>query len=49
MARIKPYFPLERGVPCVDDRRVVSGSVYVIKHGLQWKDAPKEYCPHRAD
>lgn len=28
-------------MPRVDDRRVVSGIVYMIKHGLQWKDAPK--------
>ena len=45
MARISPYFPLSHGVPRVDDRRVVSGIVYVIKHGLQWKDAPREYGP----
>ncbi len=36
MARISPFFPLAHGVPRVDDRRVVSGIVYVIKHGLQW-------------
>lgn len=47
MARISPFFPLEHGVPRVDDRRVVSGIVYVIKHGLQWKDAPKGYGPHK--
>lgn len=47
MARIAPYFPLSHGVPRVDDRRVVSGIVYVIKHGLQWKDAPKGYGPHK--
>ena len=29
----------------MDDRRVVSGIIYVIKHGLQWKDAPDEYGP----
>jgi transposase len=45
MARISPCFPLSHGVPRVDDRRVVSGIVYVIKHGLQWKDAPREYGP----
>jgi transposase len=27
----------------VDDRRVVSGIIYVIRHGLQWKDAPRGY------
>jgi transposase len=47
MGRISPYFPLSHGVPRVDDRRVVSGIVYVIKHGLQWKDAPKDYGPHK--
>lgn len=35
MARISPFFPLSHGVPRVDDRRVVSGIVYVIRHGLQ--------------
>ena len=47
MARIAPFFPLAHGVPRVDDRRVVSGIVYVIKHGLQWKDAPTDYGPHK--
>ena len=47
MARIAPYFPLAHGVPRVDDRRVISGIVYVIKHGLQWKDAPQDYGPHK--
>ncbi len=47
MARISPFFPLPHGVPRVDDRRVVSGIVYVIRNGLQWKDAPKAYGPHK--
>ena len=47
MARISPHFPLSHGVPRVDDRRVVSEIVYVIRHGLQWKDAPKAYGPHK--
>ena len=47
MARISPHFPLSHGVPRVDDRRVVSGIVYVIRNGLQWKDAPKAYGPHK--
>ena len=41
MAVISPYFPLSHGKPRVDDRRVVSGIVYVIRNGLQWRDAPK--------
>jgi transposase len=40
MRRIEPHFPLSHGVPRVDDRRVLSGIVYVIHNGLQWKDAP---------
>ena len=45
LERIKPFFPRSHGAPRVDDRRVVSGIIYVIKHGLQWKDAPDEYGP----
>jgi transposase len=40
MGRIAPFFPLSHGIPRVDDRRIVSGFVYVIRNGLQWKDAP---------
>ena len=47
MGWIAPYFPLSHGVPRVDDRRVISGIVYVIRYGLQWKDAPKDYGPHK--
>lgn len=45
MRRIEPFFPRSRGLPRVDDRRVISGIVYVIRHGLQWKDAPPGYGP----
>ena len=44
---IEVYFPHSHGVPRVDDRRVVSGIVFVIKNGLRWRDAPKEYGPHK--
>ena len=47
MARITQHFPLAHGVPCVDDRREVSGIIDVIRNGLQWKDAPKRYGPHK--
>jgi putative transposase len=30
MRRIAPYFPLSHGVARVDDRRVISGIVFVI-------------------
>lgn len=45
--RIKRYFPHARGVPRIDDLRVVSGIVYVIKNGIQWRDAPLEYGPYK--
>ena len=32
--RIKPYFPKSHGVPRVDDRRVLSGIIHVLKRGL---------------
>ena len=47
MRRIEPFFPRSRGLPRVDDRRVISGIVYVIRHGLQWKDAPVGYGPSK--
>lgn len=45
MRRIEPYFPLSHGVPRVDDRRIVSGIIFVIRNGLRWRDAPVEYGP----
>ena len=47
MRRIAPYFPLSHGVPRVDDRRVISGIIFVIKNGLRWRDAPRGYGPHK--
>jgi len=47
MRRIEPHFPLSHGVPRVDDRRVISGIVFVIRNGLRWRDAPRAYGPHK--
>lgn len=47
LERIKPFFPLSHGISRVDDLRVLSGIIYVIKHGLQWKDTPREYGPYK--
>ena len=47
MARISPFFPLSHGVPRVDDRRVVSGIIFVIRNGLRWRDLPASYGPHK--
>ena len=45
MARLKPFFPKSHGKPRVDDRRVLSGIVFINRNGLRWRDAPKEYGP----
>ena len=45
--RMRPYFPLAHGVPRVDDRRVISGIIHVIRNGLRWCDAPVSYGPHK--
>jgi len=47
LVRIRPYFPLSHGVRRVDDRTVLSGIIDVIKNGLPWKDAPREYGSHK--
>ena len=47
MRQIEPYFPLSHGMPRVDDRRVISGVVFVIRNGLRWRDAPEAYGPHK--
>ena len=45
--KIKRHFPYPNGVPRVDDLRVISGIIYVIKNGLRWSDAPAGYGPHK--
>ena len=47
MRRIERYFPLSHGIARVDDRRIVSAIVFVIKNGLRWRDAPPNYGPHK--
>ena len=47
MVRLRPYFPKSHGKPRVDDRRVLSGIVFVNRNGLRWCDAPKDYGPHK--
>ncbi len=47
MRRIEPHFPLSHGVPRVDDRLVLSGIIFVLRNGLRWRDAPREYGPHK--
>jgi transposase len=45
MARLQPFFPLSHGRPRVDDRRVLSGIIFINRNGLRWRNAPREYGP----
>lgn len=45
MARLEPFFPKSHGRPRVDDRRVLSGIIFVNRNGLRWRDALSEYGP----
>ena len=47
MERLRPFFPKSHGKPRVDDRRVLSGIVFVNRNGLRWRDAAKDYGPHK--
>lgn len=43
--RLRPFFPKSHDKPRVDDRRVLSGIVFVNRNGLRWRDAPSAYGP----
>lgn len=47
LTRISGFFPLPHGVPRVDDRKVVSGIIHVIRNGFRWRDTPAVYGPHK--
>ena len=47
-ARLWPLLPTDtRGMPRVDDRRVISGIVQVLQSGCRWRDAPPGYGPSK--
>lgn len=46
-AAIEPHLPKNQpGARRVDDRRVISGIIHVLKCGCRWIDTPSEYGPH---
>ena len=47
MERLRSYFPKSRGRARVDDRRVLSGIIFINRNGLRWCDAPSEYGPSK--
>ena len=45
-AVIEPHLPRNQpGARRVDDRRVISGILHVLKTGCRWQDCPAEYGP----
>ena len=43
---IEPLLPNKpRGVPRVDDRRVLNGIFWVLRSGSPWRDVPQRYGP----
>lgn len=45
-AVIEPHLPSNQpGARRVDDRRIISGIIHVLKSGCRWKDCPPEYGP----
>lgn len=44
---IKPILPNKpRGVPCVNDRRVLNGIFWVLRSGPPWRDLPQSFGPY---
>ena len=47
-SKIEPHLPTDtRGKARVDDRRVISGIINVLKSGGRWIDAPPDYGPRK--
>jgi len=46
-AAIKPMLPNKpRGVPRVNDRRVLNGIFWVLRSGAPWRDLPNNFGPY---
>lgn len=46
-SRIEPLLPRgRRGAQRVDDHRVISGIIHMLRSGARWRDCPPEYGPY---
>ena len=46
-AAIEPLLPRgRRGARRVDDRRVISGIMHMLRTGARWRDCPTDYGPY---
>ena len=44
---IRPFLPNKpRGVPRVDDRRVLNGIFWILRSGAPWRDLPENFGPY---
>src|ERR1700688_481395 len=44
---IRPFLPNKpRGIPRVDDRRILNGIFWFLRSGAPWRDLPDGYGPH---
>ena len=44
---IEPHLPRgRRGARRVDDRRIISGIVHMLRSGARWRDCPEVYGPY---
>jgi transposase len=45
--RIEPLMPHgRRGAHRVDDRRIISGIIHMLRSGARWRDCPPNYGPY---
>jgi transposase len=45
--RVEQLLPKgRRGARRVDDRRVISGIIHMLRSGARWRDCPPEYGPY---
>src|SRR3989440_5261622 len=46
-APIKPFLPNKpRGIPRVNDRRVLNGIFWILRSGAPWRDVPDNFGPY---
>src|SRR5579864_4741724 len=46
-SKIEPLMPRgRRGARRVDDRRVISSIIHMLRSGARWRDCPPEYGPY---
>ncbi|NOD97950.1 transposase [Ruegeria sp. HKCCD6228] len=42
VARLAPFLAESRATPRADDKRVLSGTIFINRNGSRWRDTPKK-------